>query len=104
MRRLRHHSSHGRGIYNLTGKDVDLAATKPGYTQEAVRRTEKGVFAGDGTGRDQRGRRGERGERRPQLAYKKGLPSRSKIPPTRSFLYTPRIRTSHLSKAILTTV
>ena len=28
---------------NLAGKDVDLAATKPSYTQEAARRTQRGV-------------------------------------------------------------
>jgi hypothetical protein len=77
---------------NLAGKDVDLAATKPGYTPRRTQR--EGCFS----------RRWHREGSEGKEGYKKGLPSRSKIPPTRPFLCTPRIHTSHLSKAILTTV
>jgi hypothetical protein len=54
---------------NLTGKDVDSAAGKPGDTPEAARRTGREAIAVGNI----------RGERRPQPAYKKGIPSRSKI-------------------------
>jgi hypothetical protein len=79
---------------NLAGKD-DLAATTPGYIPEVARRTQReGCFS----------RRWHREGSEGKEGYKKGLPSRSKIPPTRPFLCTPRIHTSHLSKAVLTTV